>query len=45
MYPTRIIQINMTFKTIIQEEIVDYFEEETSIRVQALERTTKLKNS
>jgi glutathione synthase len=44
MSPGGIIQINKTSKTKIQEKIVDYFEEETSIRVQALERTAKLKN-
>ncbi|BAO56291.1 glutathione synthase [Nonlabens marinus] len=44
MSPGGIIQINKASKTKIQQKIVDYFEEETSIRVQALDRTTKLKS-
>lgn len=45
MSPGGIIQINKASKTKIQEKIVDYFEEETSTRVQALDRTTKFKSA
>lgn len=44
MSPGGIIQINKSSNTKIQKKIVDYFEEQTGIRVQALDRTTKLKN-
>ncbi len=45
MSPGGIVQINKTSKIKVQEKIIDYFEEETSVRKNALHRTQQLKNT